>query len=228
VAASPVAEARREPWVGWPPVAAAPCPSLRGISWSLPSRVGFTRSQSPRRRSHQTNPGEPGGHDANRPAALAPQRQPLTHALASWRDRRRWWHAVRGPKIPAAGPVQPMYSYRTGVCERCSGTWQRRELRVERSEHDHVLRIDRYARTAVDLDQPGELHDRPARRVEDHPLDVVGISVDPIGTATNDGYLCCRWHVPCVRAREDERLTGASLLPQGSRRARLGSSRAGR
>ena len=69
-----------------------------------------------------------------------------------------------------------------------------------------MLRIDRYALAAVDLNQPGELHDRPASGIEDHPLDVAGASLDPIGSSTNDGYLCCRWHVPCAGARDDERL----------------------
>ena len=55
-----------------------------------------------------------------------------------------------------------------------------------------MLRIDGYVRAAIDLDQPGELHDRPASGVEDHPLDVAGGSLDLIGTPTNDGYLCCR------------------------------------
>jgi len=49
-----------------------------------------------------------------------------------------------------------------------------------------VLRIDRYPLAAVDLNQPGELHERPASGIEDHPLDVAGLSLDPIGTSTND------------------------------------------
>lgn len=58
-----------------------------------------------------------------------------------------------------------------------------------------MLRIDRYALAAVDLNQPGELHDRPAGGIDDHTLDVVGASLDPKHTSTNDGYLCCRRHV---------------------------------
>ena len=67
---------------------------------------------------------------------------------------------------------------------------RRRGLRVKPSERDHVLRIDRYALTAVDLNQPGELHDRPASGIDDHSLDVVGASLDPKHTSTNDDYLC--------------------------------------
>lgn len=59
-----------------------------------------------------------------------------------------------------------------------------------------MLRVDGYTRAGVDLNQPGELHDRPTSGVKDHPLDVAGGSLDPIRTSTNDGYLCCRWHVP--------------------------------
>jgi hypothetical protein len=51
---------------------------------------------------------------------------------------------------PQGQCVQAMYSYRTGICER---------LPVERSERDHVLRIDRYALATVYFKQPGELHD---------------------------------------------------------------------
>jgi len=120
-----------------------------------------------------------------------------------------------------------MYSYRTRVCERRSKSSPASPetaahsarlqgadvllhndsgLRLNNSERDHVLRIDGYARAAADLDQPGELHDRPASGVEDHPLDVACGSLDPIGVSTNDGYLCCRWHVPWAGARYGERL----------------------
>lgn len=58
-----------------------------------------------------------------------------------------------------------------------------------------MLWIDTYAGAGVDLNQPGELHDRAASGVEDHPFDVAAISVNPIGLSANDGYLCCRWHV---------------------------------
>jgi hypothetical protein len=69
-----------------------------------------------------------------------------------------------------------------------------------------VLRIDRDALAAVDVDQPGELHERAASGIEDHSLDVARVSLDPMGTSTNDGYLCCRWHVPWTGPRDDERL----------------------
>lgn len=57
---------------------------------------------------------------------------------------------------------------------------------MQRSEHDHVLRIDRNALPGVDLNQPGELHDRTARGIEDHPLDVSSGSLDPKHTSTDD------------------------------------------
>jgi hypothetical protein len=49
-----------------------------------------------------------------------------------------------------------------------------------------VLRIDRYTLPAVDLNQPGELHERTARGIQDHPLDVSGGSLDPKHTSAND------------------------------------------
>lgn len=109
---------------------------------------------------------------------------------------------------PQGQRVQPMYSYRTGICER---------LPAKRPERDHVLRIDRYALATVYLKQPGELHDRPASGIENHPLDVAGVSLDPIGSSTNDGYLCCRWHVPCAGAYDDERLKARRSGRVGSR-----------
>ena len=59
-----------------------------------------------------------------------------------------------------------------------------------------MLWIDTYAGAGVDLDQPGELHDGAASGVEDHPFDVAPIPIDLIGLSANDGYLCCRGHVP--------------------------------
>jgi hypothetical protein len=79
-----------------------------------------------------------------------------------------------------------------------------------------MLRIDSYALAAVDLNQPGELHDRPASGIENLPLDLVGAALDPKHTSTNNGYLCGSHVLGLVSATTSGSRQDAS--PSGSRR----------
>lgn len=86
-----------------------------------------------------------------------------------------------------------MYSYRAGLSARCRNFFA---LRVAGAQHDHVLWIDPYTLAAAGFNQPGELHDRATRSVEDQLLDVAGITFDSIALSTDDGYLCRGCHLP--------------------------------
>ena len=48
--------------------------------------------------------------------------------------------------------------------------------------------------------QPRELQDRTARRGEDDPFDVLGVSVDAVAVAGDDGYLGGGGHGPSGRS----------------------------
>jgi hypothetical protein len=47
---------------------------------------------------------------------------------------------------------------------------------------------------------------RAASGIEDHPLDVARVPLDPIHTSANHPYLCCKWHVRSGGTHVDERL----------------------
>jgi hypothetical protein len=66
--------------------------------------------------------------------------------------------------------------------------------------------IDRQGLAGVEIDEPGELHERAASGVEDHSLDVVALSLDPMGLSPNQGYLGCGWHVTRNSGPRRERL----------------------
>ena len=64
-------------------------------------------------------------------------------------------------------------------------------LRDGGSEHHHVLWVDCEVLSRFSVGEPCQLHDRAAGRVEDDPFDVLGVSLDAVAVAGQDGYLRC-------------------------------------
>jgi len=54
-----------------------------------------------------------------------------------------------------------------------------------------MLGIDRQVLSCLGLGERCELHDRAASRVDDDPFDVLGVSLDHVAVAGQDGYLRC-------------------------------------
>jgi len=64
----------------------------------------------------------------------------------------------------------------------------------EGSEHHNAFGIDRERFSGVGVGQPRELHDRPARCVEDESLDILGFAFDATALAGQEGDLGYRGH----------------------------------
>ena len=69
-----------------------------------------------------------------------------------------------------------------------------RTVRLECSEHHNAFGIDREPFSGLGVGQPRELHDRPARRVDDESLDIPGFALHETALATHEGDLGYRGH----------------------------------
>lgn len=82
-----------------------------------------------------------------------------------------------------------------------SAASDRRLLRPDSTEHHDTLGVDAEGLSAISFDQPCELHDRSTCRVQDHPLDLLDVTLHAISLAAKDGDLRCRGHQGRIRTR---------------------------
>jgi hypothetical protein len=69
-----------------------------------------------------------------------------------------------------------------------------RMVRLDCSEHHNAFGIDRERFSGAGVGQPCELHDRPARRVDDESLDGLGFAFHATALAGQEGDLGYRCH----------------------------------
>lgn len=71
------------------------------------------------------------------------------------------------------------------TCPRRSVCW----FGTRRSECDHMLGIDGQVLSGSRVDEPGELHDRTASRVDNRPFDVLDVPFDAVALSSHEGDL---------------------------------------
>jgi hypothetical protein len=79
-----------------------------------------------------------------------------------------------------------------------------------------MLGIDCHVLSGFSLGEPCQLHDRAASRVEDDPFDVLGVSLDAVALAGQDGYLRCAGRGCNGRSPELIGFMAAAAVPAAS------------
>jgi hypothetical protein len=99
-----------------------------------------------------------------------------------------------------------------------------RPLGTRSPEHDDTLGVDDQRLSRLSFGEPRELHDRPARRVEDDLLNLLDVALDAMARAAEDGDFRDRVHdghvkelIPPSTATFDGRLCECRSLASGPR-----------